>query len=199
MAGNNLIQILRGSASDISSSNQNLLDGQLLYDKTNNRLYIGNGSQPVNDATLIGGMTGPQGERGPTGPTGPAIDMVSYFPHGSFELTEFGVANAERMSYHIALELYLQNSDVSSLYVYVPCNVASSSSQQTYDINTVINWLNQSIQNGIGEYTNTPYYIPCVAEMNPTYAKSKIQPAYLYREGESGPPTPDSYPWYVYY
>lgn len=70
MAGNNLIQILRGSASDISSSNQNLLDGQLLYDKTNNRLYIGNGEEPVNSATLIGGMTGPTGPTGPRGYTG---------------------------------------------------------------------------------------------------------------------------------
>ena len=58
MAGNDSIQILRGTSESINSSDETLLDGQLLYDKTNNRLYIGNGEQPVNSATQIGGMEG---------------------------------------------------------------------------------------------------------------------------------------------
>ena len=58
MAGNDSIQILRGTASNIAASNETLLDGQLLYDKTNNKLFIGNGEQPVNSATQIGGMEG---------------------------------------------------------------------------------------------------------------------------------------------
>lgn len=58
MAGNDGIQILRGTAESINSSDETLLDGQLLYDKTNNKLYIGNGEQPVNSATQIGGMEG---------------------------------------------------------------------------------------------------------------------------------------------
>lgn len=61
MAGNNSIQILRGTSSQISSSNETLLDGQLLYDKTNNRLYIGNGEEPVRSATLVSGMSGDDG------------------------------------------------------------------------------------------------------------------------------------------
>ena len=58
MAGNDSIQILRGTSESINSSDETLLDGQLLYDKTNNKLYIGNGEQPVNSATQIGGMNG---------------------------------------------------------------------------------------------------------------------------------------------
>lgn len=58
MAGNDSIQILRGTASNIAASTETLLDGQLLYDKTNNKLFIGNGEQPVNSATQIGGMEG---------------------------------------------------------------------------------------------------------------------------------------------
>ena len=58
MAGNDSIQILRGTSESIISSDETLLDGQLLYDKTNNKLYIGNGEQPVNSATQIGGMNG---------------------------------------------------------------------------------------------------------------------------------------------
>ena len=58
MAGNDSIQILRGTSESIDASDETLLDGQLLYDKTNNKLYIGNGEQPVNSATQIGGMEG---------------------------------------------------------------------------------------------------------------------------------------------
>lgn len=58
MAGNDSIQILRGTSESIDASDETLLDGQLLYDKTNNKLYIGNGEQPVNSATQIGGMNG---------------------------------------------------------------------------------------------------------------------------------------------
>ena len=61
MAGRNAIQILRGTSSQISSSNETLLDGQLLYNKTTNQLFIGNGDQAVNNATMIMGATGPQG------------------------------------------------------------------------------------------------------------------------------------------
>ena len=70
MAGNNSLQILRGTSSQISNSNETLLDGQLLYDKTNNKLYIGNGEEPVKNATLVGGLVGPTGPKGPTGARG---------------------------------------------------------------------------------------------------------------------------------
>lgn len=71
MAGNNLIQFLRGTATDISSSSAVALDGQPVYDKTNNRLYIGDGTTQIRNLDPVLGTTGPQGSRGPTGPTGP--------------------------------------------------------------------------------------------------------------------------------
>lgn len=80
MAGNNLIQFLRGTATDISSSSAVALDGQPVYDKTNNRLYIGDGTTQIRNLDPVLGTTGPTGPRGntgsrgltgPTGPTGP--------------------------------------------------------------------------------------------------------------------------------
>ena len=44
MAGNNSLQMLRGSSSAISASTATLLAGQPLYDMTNNLLYVGDGS-----------------------------------------------------------------------------------------------------------------------------------------------------------
>lgn len=71
MAGNNSIQFLRGTSSAISSSTEIALDGQPVYDKTNNRLYIGDGTTQIRNLDPVLGTTGPQGSRGPTGPTGP--------------------------------------------------------------------------------------------------------------------------------
>lgn len=71
MAGNNLIQFLRGTSSAINSSTEIALDGQPVYDKTNNRLYIGDGTTEIRNLDPVLGTTGPQGSRGPTGPTGP--------------------------------------------------------------------------------------------------------------------------------
>ena len=44
MAGNNSLQMLRGTSSAISASTATLLAGQPLYDLTNNLLYVGDGS-----------------------------------------------------------------------------------------------------------------------------------------------------------
>ena len=44
MAGNNSLQMLRGTSSAISASTATLLAGQPLYDMTNNLLYVGDGS-----------------------------------------------------------------------------------------------------------------------------------------------------------
>lgn len=71
MAGNNLIQFLRGTSSAINSSTEIALEGQPVYDKTNNRLYIGDGTTEIRNLDPVLGTTGPQGSRGPTGPTGP--------------------------------------------------------------------------------------------------------------------------------
>ena len=71
MAGNNLIQFLRGTSSAINSSTEVALEGQPVYDKTNNRLYIGDGTTQIRYLDPVLGTTGPQGSRGPTGPTGP--------------------------------------------------------------------------------------------------------------------------------
>ena len=53
MAGNNVIQILRGPAANIAACSAILLEGQPLYDTTNNKLYIGTGgnvntTNPIN-------------------------------------------------------------------------------------------------------------------------------------------------------
>ena len=50
MAGNNSLQVLRGSSGSLS--NINLLSGQPLYDKTDQVLYIGNGSGSLPDSKL---------------------------------------------------------------------------------------------------------------------------------------------------
>lgn len=76
MANNQSLQILRGTRSAINSQTTKLLDGQLLYDKTNNQLFIGDTSASSFDLAsmngrLIAGLTGPTGARGATGPTGP--------------------------------------------------------------------------------------------------------------------------------
>ena len=71
MAGNDSIQFLRGTSSAISSSTEIALDGQPVYDKTNNRLYIGDGTTQIRNLDPVLGTTGPQGSRGPTGPQGP--------------------------------------------------------------------------------------------------------------------------------
>ena len=44
MAGNNSIQILRGSAANIANSDESLLDGQLLYNEDTNQLIVGSSS-----------------------------------------------------------------------------------------------------------------------------------------------------------
>lgn len=49
MAGNNSIQFLRGTATQISSSTQTALAGQPVYDLTNGYLYVGNGSTQIKD------------------------------------------------------------------------------------------------------------------------------------------------------
>ena len=51
MAGNNSIQVLRGSRNAISQSSQQLLDGQLLYNTTDNYLTVGGGSS--NDVSKL--------------------------------------------------------------------------------------------------------------------------------------------------
>ena len=51
MAGNNSVQILRGSRTAIVQSDQKLLDGQLLYNATDNYLTVGGGAS--NDLTKL--------------------------------------------------------------------------------------------------------------------------------------------------
>ena len=54
MAGNNSLQMLRGTSSAISASTATLLAGQPLYDMTNNLLYVGDGSTTqINSTTPI--------------------------------------------------------------------------------------------------------------------------------------------------
>ena len=76
MANNQSLQILRGTRSAINSQTTKLLDGQLLYDKTNNQLFIGDTSASSFDLAsmngrLVAGQIGPTGATGPVGPTGP--------------------------------------------------------------------------------------------------------------------------------
>ena len=53
MAGNGLIQILRGTTSSLKGSREILLDGQILYDKTAKKLYVGDGTTDIQ--TITGG------------------------------------------------------------------------------------------------------------------------------------------------
>lgn len=53
MAGNNAIQFLRGTSSQISSSTQVALAGQPVYDLTNNYLYIGDGTTQIKNLTAV--------------------------------------------------------------------------------------------------------------------------------------------------
>lgn len=130
MAGNNSIQILRGTSSQISSSNETLLDGQLLYDKTNNRLYIGNGEESVRSATLVGGMTGPTGPTGPQGPQGSrglrgyTGDVGPTGPQGPAGATKY---------LHF---VHLYDSDVSA-YLIVATNKATKFSSMTEVFNAI--------------------------------------------------------------
>lgn len=53
MAGRDTIQFLRGTeAAFNTNADRILLDGQPMYDKTNNWLYIGNGNTIANRTTL---------------------------------------------------------------------------------------------------------------------------------------------------
>ena len=76
MANNKSLQILRGTRDKINSQTTKLLDGQLLYDKTNNQLFIGDTSASKFDLTsmngrLVAGQVGPTGPRGSQGNVGP--------------------------------------------------------------------------------------------------------------------------------
>lgn len=53
MAGNNAIQFLRGTSSQISSSTQVALAGQPVYDLTNRYLYIGDGVTQIKNLTAV--------------------------------------------------------------------------------------------------------------------------------------------------
>ena len=48
MANNKSIQLLRKNGAPTSAELRGLLDGQPLYDKANNKLYIGNGGGATN-------------------------------------------------------------------------------------------------------------------------------------------------------
>lgn len=83
MSNNQSLQILRGTRSAINSQTTKLLDGQLLYDKTNNQLFIGDTSASSFDLSsmngrLIAGLTGPTGPTGPA-PTGSVNVAVTAF------------------------------------------------------------------------------------------------------------------------
>ena len=76
MANNKSLQILRGTRDKINSQTTKLLDGQLLYDKTNNQLFIGDTSASSFDLTsmngrLVAGQIGPTGATGAQGKVGP--------------------------------------------------------------------------------------------------------------------------------
>lgn len=53
MAGNNSIQFLRGTSSQIASSTEIALAGQPVFNLTNRRLYIGDGSTQIKNLTAI--------------------------------------------------------------------------------------------------------------------------------------------------
>ena len=87
MANNQSLQILRGTRSAINSQTTKLLDGQLLYDKTNNQLFIGDTSASSFDLAsmngrLVAGQIGPTGPRGNVGPTGSIGPTGSQGPTG---------------------------------------------------------------------------------------------------------------------
>lgn len=87
MANNQSLQILRGTRSAINSQTTKLLDGQLLYDKTNNQLFIGDTSASSFDLAsmngrLVAGQIGPTGATGPTSPIGPTGSQGRTGPTG---------------------------------------------------------------------------------------------------------------------
>lgn len=116
MAGNNSIQFLRGTSSVISSSTEIALDGQPVYDKTNNRLYIGDGTTQIRNLDPVLGTTGPQGSRGPTGPTGPRGYTGDVGPTGPAGSGGQGLANVSVISMNLVQYLNAVNFATNGRY-----------------------------------------------------------------------------------
>lgn len=62
MAGNNSIQLLRGTAANIAASNAVALEGQPVYDLTYNNLYVGDGVTPINELPAVGHLVYSSGD-----------------------------------------------------------------------------------------------------------------------------------------
>ena len=90
MANNKSLQILRGTRSAINSQTTKLLDGQLLHDKTNNQLFIGDTSASEFELTSMNGrlVAGQIGPTGPTPPTGNAGVQVSTFTRYTHQIVK---------------------------------------------------------------------------------------------------------------
>ena len=67
MAGNNSIQFLRGTEAQRATHTEVSLAGQPIYCTDTNKLYVGNGSTPVNQLKEIGGSSSIAIEGNPDG------------------------------------------------------------------------------------------------------------------------------------
>lgn len=101
MAGNNLIQFLRGTNAQISSSQEVANAGQPVYSTDGKYLLVGDGSTQIRYLEPILGTTGPTGPTGPrgytgsngargaTGPTGPQGPQGETGPAGETKYLHF--------------------------------------------------------------------------------------------------------------
>lgn len=140
MALNHSIQIGRGIRDPQSSDG--LVDGELYYNKSTNKLFIGNNNTLINVQGPTGptgakGATGAIGATGPTGPSNVSIDG-SYYQNDSWTASYSGTPNWKAVAgnpsngYNATIQATISGYNDKATYTYSSYTNSNTSIQTSY-------------------------------------------------------------------